>query len=418
MSDIAGSHDTLVVGVSELRAAVSADERIAALSMCESVTRQLEYLSIQLVAGLSRDGVFAERGYSRPATAVADLLGCDPVLAARRVRVAEQVCPRTGLDGQVLPARLVATAAQFAAGRVSLRHVEVLAKALDSPEASRLAPSVWAGAEEQLAEQATRYAPHELASFARDLLTLLDQDGPEPDDQPPPQFNELHLTRNPAGGGGRIKGQLDAPTFDAVATALDALSKPAADDPRTLPERQADALGQVCGRALDAGEVGTTGGERPHLNVIIPLEELERRARGALLDFGGQLTPADLRMLCCDARVVPVVMGGSSEPLDVGRAFRTVTPHLRRAVAARDRGCAHPGCDRPASWSECHHIIPWELGGRTEIDNLVMLCRVHHRLLHHPGWIVRIRDGQPEFIPPKWVDPAQTPRRRPQIVRN
>ncbi|MBA2323885.1 MAG: DUF222 domain-containing protein [Pseudonocardiales bacterium] len=413
MPDIAAAHATLAEGVALLRTASSADDRIAAVGACESLARQLEYLSIELIAGLDRDGVFTDRGYSRAAVAVADLIGCDRVVAARRVRVAEQVCARVGLDGAMVPARLAATATVFAAGAASLRHVEVIADALGSPEAGRLTPETWAGVEEQLAGYATLYPPRELASLARDLLTLLDQDGPEPDHDGPPQLNELHLTRNPGGGGGRIKGQLDAPTFDAVATALDALSKPAADDPRTLPERQADALGEVCRRVLDHGEVGTTGGERPHLNVTISLEELERRARAALLDFGGQLSPADLRTLCCDARVVPIVMGGNGQPLDVGRAMRTVPAYLRRAVIARDRGCAFPSCDRPPSWAEVHHIIPWELGGTTEINDLVALCVCHHRLLHHPGWIVRIRDGLPEFIPPRWVDPTQQPRRKP-----
>jgi 5-methylcytosine-specific restriction protein A len=418
MSDIAAVHATLVEGVAGLCSVSSADERIAALGACESLTRRLEYLSIELIAGLERDGVFAERGYSRAAVAVADLLGFGRVLAARRVRVAEQVCTRVDLDGSLLPARLAATATVFATGEVSVRHVEVIADALSSPEAGRLAPETWAGVEEQLAGYASLYPPRELASLARDLLTLLDQDGPEPDHGDPPQPDELHLTRNPAGGGGRIKGRLDAPTLDAVATALDALfkptaSKPCAEDPRTLPERQADALGEVCRHALDHGEVGTTGGERPHLNVTISLDELERRARGALLDFGGQLHPTDLRTLCCDARVVPIVMGGYGQPLDVGRAMRTVPTYLRRAVIARDRGCAFPSCDRPPSRAEIHHIIPWELGGTTEINDLVALCVCHHRLLHHPGWVVRIRDGLPESVPPRWVDPTQQPRRRP-----
>ncbi|NMH95746.1 HNH endonuclease signature motif containing protein [Pseudonocardia acidicola] len=87
---------------------------------------------------------------------------------------------------------------------------------------------------------------------------------------------------------------------------------------------------------------------------------------------------------------------------------------MRRAVAARDRdrGCAYPGCGRPASWCEVHHIREWENHGETKLENLVMLCRVHHRLLHHSEWIVCIRDGLPEFIPPAWIDPNRTPRRR------
>jgi 5-methylcytosine-specific restriction protein A len=146
--------------------------------------------------------------------------------------------------------------------------------------------------------------------------------------------------------------------------------------------------------------------------VLVRLDDLENRARAAVLDFAGTTSPEALRMLCCDAAVIPVVLGGNGQPLDVGRATRTIPDGLRRAVAARDRGCAHPGCDRPPAWCEVHHIMEWENGGTTELCNLAMLCRVHHRLIHFSGWIVRIRDGLPEFIPPRWIDPSQTPRRK------
>jgi hypothetical protein len=133
-----------------------------------------------------------------------------------------------------------------------------------------------------------------------------------------------------------------------------------------------------------------------------------------MLDFGGILTPESLRRLACDTAVIPIVMNGAGQPLDVGRSTRTIPDGLRRAVTARDRGCAHPGCDRRPSWSEIHHVAWWEHGGHTKLDNLVMLCRAHHRLIHHSGWVVQITGGWPEFIPPKWVDPQQTPRRQPR----
>lgn len=155
------------------------------------------------------------------------------------------------------------------------------------------------------------------------------------------------------------------------------------------------------------------GGHRPHLNVLVRLDDLENRCRAACLDFGGALTPESLRMLACDARVTPIVLDGAGQPLDVGLAKRTIPDGLRRAVAARDHGCAHPGCDRPPSWCEVHHIREWANGGETALHNLVMLCRVHHRQLHHTEWLVRIRDGLPEFVPPAWIDPSRTPRRQP-----
>ncbi|GAA1180433.1 HNH endonuclease signature motif containing protein [Pseudonocardia alaniniphila] len=406
---------TLQRGVGSLRAAADSrapeEQRVAAVSVCESLSRQLEHLQIELVAGLVRDGVFTARGYRSPVQAVADLLGCDTAIARRRIRVAEDACPGRSLDGRTLPARLPATAAVFAAGEIGLRHVEVISEALRSPAARRLGPQVWAAAEEKLAEQAASYRPAELAVFAHDLISVLDQDGPGEREDEPEQVNELHLSMRT----GKVKGRLDGLTREALATALDSLCLPRGpEDERTAGQRRADALGEICARVLDSGQLPQCGGERPHLNVIIPLAELEQRARTASLDFGARLQPADLRMLACDARVVPVVFGGAGQPLDVGRARRTIPDVLRRAIAARDRGCAKPGCGRPASWCEIHHLEAWEKGGETAVHNCVMLCRFHHRLLHREsGWQVHIRNGIPEFVPPKWIDHTQTARRKP-----
>ncbi len=353
-SRLAEAHRRIQEDVAELRAACdsSADSntRIEALAVCEQLSRQVEQLSVELVAGLDRDGVFTDRGYSRPAHAVADLLGWDLGPASRRVRVAEQVCQRVGLDGQVLEARLTDTATLYAAGEVGLRHVEVIADALSSPAAGRLSPEVWAGAEQQLAARARECRPRELAGFARDLVNMLDQDGPEPTDPDERQVNELLLAARPGGAGGRIKGVLDAPSFEALLAALDALCKPVPEERRSLAERRGDGLAELCRQRLDAADLPTVGGQRPHLTVTVPLAELETRARTAVLDHGGALTPAQLRMLACDCEVIPVVLDGAGQPIDIGRVTRVVPRHMRRAIAARDRGCAFPGCERPPSW--------------------------------------------------------------------
>ncbi len=102
-----------------------------------------------------------------------------------------------------------------------------------------------------------------------------------------------------------------------------------------------------------------------------------------------------------------MVLDGTGQPVDIGRVSRVVPRHLRRAVAARDRGCAFPGCAHPPSWCDAHHVIEWQHGGPTAIDNLVMLCRFHHRLIHGSEWQMQMARGAPEFIPPKWVDPAK-----------
>jgi 5-methylcytosine-specific restriction protein A len=292
---------------------------------------------------------------------------------------------------------------------------------MDSPAAGRLHPDMWAAVEGQIAAMADEYTPSELRSWAARLVALYDQDGPEPDDDSPPvQVNELRLSRM-SGGGGQVKGRFEDPVrFAAILAVIEAKSAPlTADDARSVAERQADALADVCGFVADHGDspvLPSTGGQRPQVTVTMQLTDLENRATAGCLDWGGTPTPGMLRMLCCDAQVIPVVLNGAGQPLDVGRATRSIPDGLRRAVTARDRGCAHPGCDRPPSWSEIHHIREWARGGATRLDNLVMLCRVHHREIHSTGWVVRIAaDGIPEFVPPRWLDHRQRPRRRPRV---
>jgi hypothetical protein len=322
-----------------------------------------------------------------------------------------------------LPPLLPATAAVFAAGQASLAHVQVVAALMASATAAHLAPDLAAAAEEQLAAQITHFTPAQLRTWGQQLLELLDQDGAEPDDGVDPEpVNDLRLTPNPRGPGGSLAARFDDPAmYELIASVIDAKAAPlGAQDTRPVGQRQAEALADVFGYVADHGDttvVPETGGRRPHVSVLIRLEDLENRARAACLDFAGVATPAALRLLCCDACVIPVVLGGAGQPLDVGRMARAIPGPLRRAVVARDRGCAHPGCDRPVSWCEIHHIKPWEAGGATRLANLVLLCKVHHRQIHFSGWYVRIApDGLPEFYPPTWVDPEQTPRRKPTFA--
>ncbi len=423
---LADAHRLFIEAIDALEAASGAGatdaDRLAVLPLARGVARRLDRVTVAVTAGLDRDGVFTERGYRNPTLALADLLGCDRSYARRISTAAEHVHPRTGLDGTELPASLPATAERFAEGGIGLEHVHVIASVLNSGSARRVDPDRLAAAEQTIADHARLYTPNELRTWATRLVDALDDDGPEPDDDhPKPQVNELSITPNRNRPGGRITGRFDdAALFDAVATAVDAAAAPRDSlDERSPAQRQAEALAEVCGYALEHAPstvVPETGGRRPVISVLVTLDDLQRRARAAVLDFGGAVSPESLRMLACDAGIVPIVMNGRGQPLDVGRIRRTIPEGLRRAITARDRGCAHPGCHRPPSWCEIHHIVPWEIDGETSLDNCVMLCKVHHRLLHHSDWIVRIRDGLPEFVPPRWIDPEQRPRRQPAFV--
>ncbi len=113
------------------------------------------------------------------------------------------------------------------------------------------------------------------------------------------------------------------------------------------------------------------------------------------LPYAGPVPVSLLRRLACDADVIPVVMDGESEVLDVGRARRLVPPAMRRALIARDGGCLFPGCTIPATWTEGHHVVPWSHGGATSIDNTALLCSAHHHAVHSGRWIVE--------ADPRWV---------------
>jgi len=105
---------------------------------------------------------------------------------------------------------------------------------------------------------------------------------------------------------------------------------------------------------------------------------------------GTLLPPSTVRRLCCRAEIVPVVLGGAGEALDVGRARRLATRAQRRALRAMHRTCAHPDCDVDFDRCEIHHVIPWERGGSTDLDNLAPLCPQHHHLVHEGGWSLRL----------------------------
>lgn len=391
--------------------------RISARAM-----RRAEQQMVSFAAELSRRSAFSARGM-RTVNGLMELLGLD-LPGARRVQIAaEQVMPRVDLQGQPLPPRLPGTAAAFAAGIAGLQHVQVVATLMNSAAADRLPPDIAASAEEIIAGHIGDYTPFQLRNWGAELLDKLDHDGARPaEDDPPEQepVNTLTLRPDPAGTGGVLQARFDDPAlYELIAAVIDARARPLTeDDRRPLGQRQADALADVFGYVAAHGDRAVApgvAGRRPNVTVTIALADLERRARAACLDFAGVATPTALRLLCCDARVIPVVLNGAGQPLDIGRAQRVVPEGLRRAVVARDGGCAHPGCDRPVSWSEIHHIIPWECGGETKLSNVVMLCRVHHRQIHYSEWEVRIpMDGFPEFVPPIWIDPCQRPRRAPR----
>ncbi len=182
---------------------------------------------------------------------------------------------------------------------------------------------------------------------------------------------------------------------------------------RPAANRRAHGLIEALGRYLDAGIGPIQGGERPHVTITMNWDALTGLISNASFDSGAMISPAQARRFLCDAQVIPMILGSRSEVLDVGRASRTFPAHIRRAITARDKGCAWPGCDRPPDWCDGHHIEFWRRDfGDTSYANGCLLCPHHHTEIHKLEWVIQIAaDGTPEFIPPRWLDPVQRPRR-------
>ncbi|MBQ0992756.1 DUF222 domain-containing protein [Micromonospora sp. H61] len=214
---------------------------------------------------------------------------------------------------------------------------------------------------------------------------------------------DRHLTLSEQTDGRlRLTGTLDAETATLFRAAIDPLTAPSGpDDTRPPGQRRHDALADICRLALRTTELPEHGGDPAQIVVTTSYDALTRQLSSGTLDTGLSLTPEAARRLACDATILPAVLGGAGQVLDVGRQRRLITGPLRRALVLRDRGCAFPGCDRPPRWCDAHHIHHWANGGPTSLGNAVLLCGHHHRHVHQADWVVRLGDdGHPEFIPP------------------
>ncbi|MET0725051.1 MAG: HNH endonuclease signature motif containing protein, partial [Leifsonia sp.] len=120
---------------------------------------------------------------------------------------------------------------------------------------------------------------------------------------------------------------------------------------------------------------------------------------------------ASARCIAASAGIIPLVLGGDSATLDLGLSQRLFTKLQKLALADRDGGCAHPGCTRPPSFCEAHHVRWWDRdAGPTDVANGVLLCSYHHHLLHREGWAIHVVDNRTWFIPPAHIDSEQRPR--------
>jgi len=181
-----------------------------------------------------------------------------------------------------------------------------------------------------------------------------------------------------------------------------------------VDQRRADALERLADGFLSGRAAGVNGGDRCTVHVHTDLDTLRADGEGAesTLEQGGNVSAETSRRLSCDCGVVPWKESDDGKTLDIGRKTRTIPPSIRRALQKRDQGCRFPGCTAH-KYVDAHHIKHWADGGETKLDNLVTLCRHHHRLIHEGGFDVQMgTTGQPIFCDPQGKSIPQAPMTR------
>ena len=196
-----------------------------------------------------------------------------------------------------------------------------------------------------------------------------------------------------------------APGEQAAAKAADVSAE------TSWPSR-ADGVVRLAESFLASNPVTGTGGERFQVMVHLDQEVLGPDGDwAATLEDGSRVSAETLRRVACDCGLLATA--GDGEALNIGRRTRAIPPAIRRALMMRDCGCAFPGCTH-ARFLHGHHIKHWLHGGETSLDNLLMLCTVHHHLVHEGRWTVSpATEGAYSFRSPSGVLIAPDPPREP-----
>ncbi|KQW53048.1 hypothetical protein ASC77_01735 [Nocardioides sp. Root1257] len=302
----------------------------------------------------------------------------DPAECRRRLRLARSLGDHTG------------TAVALRSGDVNLDQATVVVGAIESlPD--QVGPGVRQAAEARLVGEASTFGPRQLRILGRRVLDVV---APEVGERLEEQLlvreaeraarrTFLHTRRN-GDGTTDIRARVADSVCDRLMTYLDAFASPrrtAADDRRPHNQRLGAAFGAFL-ESVDPDRLPLHGGDATTVLVTVDLETL--RGAGGVAYVGDEPLPAsEARRLACTAGIVPAVLGGQSQVLDVGRRRRLFSPAQRKALAVQHPTCGAEGCGIPAAWCEAHHAgAPWTRGGRTDLAEGVLLCSFHHHRAH------------------------------------
>jgi hypothetical protein len=329
------------------------------------------------------------------------------------------------------------TRAAWAAGDLSTEQAAVIMTAIDAlPE--------WCGETERADAQthlialAADHPLDDLRRLANRVLEVIDPDGADEalgervraEEEKAWGATRMSLRRR---GDGTTRGAFVIPDADAdtLRAAIEAIIAPrrtaqaaerhrlGADDWAALSRDR--KMGHAFTELIDhlpSSALPQAGGLAATVAVMVDLDDLRTGQGTATNTSGTTVSAAKAQRMACNAHLVALYLDSDSRVVDHGMTRRLFDRHQRLILAARDHGCVFPGCDRPPSWCEAHHITYWSENGPTDLDNAALLCHFHHHLVHEGQWSMRMApDGIPEIIPPPRIDPDQRPRRHTRFTR-
>ncbi|WP_148046773.1 HNH endonuclease signature motif containing protein [Nocardioides pocheonensis] len=368
---------------------MSTSDKAAALLAVTEMTERAQALRLRLLA--AADDVALEAGARDAGAWLAHHARDDRRDLQRELRLGSALAERWQRVGTAL-----------GSGGLNTAQADVIVRALDAlPDA--VPGEVVARAEEQLVAYAAEFGPRELRVLGRRILDVVAPEVAEAAEAKAVEAEErraaetMSLTLTPYGDGTtRLHGLLPDATAHRLATYLDAFTSPRrttvtaqGDEAEAGPlhRRRAQAFCALL-EHLDPQELPAHGGDATTVIVTVTLDQLrsELATAGLISSDDLRLTAAEARRLACTANIVPTVLGSRSEVLDLGRSSRLFTPAQRKALRLRDRHCRADGCTIPATWCEAHHRQPWATGGRTDLDDGVLLCSFHHHRAHDPTY--------------------------------
>ncbi|GAA1970125.1 DUF222 domain-containing protein [Amycolatopsis minnesotensis] len=335
---------------------LAADEKAALLREELMSLWQQESVVCRVIAELD-NGASRELGYPSTAALVAEVARTSPAAVRKLVARALALNPSRSVGGAEIPAVAPLTGEAATEGAISPLHVDGVVSALQAIPGT-VPVEEREKTEKTLVDLARTATTAEVAEAGRRLRDTLDPDGAEPRDTPEP--SRTFRYRQGKDGSIKFDGYLDPVSGAKTLALLEPLALPHKEDNplvRGKAERYGDAFMEIVDLAASHPDAPNHSSTRGDIVVTIPLEVLQSGLGQACLDMVTAITASEARILACDCKVIPTVLGTDGQPLEYGRAKRVVTEGLRLMLAIRDRGCSFPGCTRKPRHCHAHQGV-------------------------------------------------------------